>query len=144
MSRRARALSLATLLSGVVLATAPAGAEGEKKPPTVKELMKRAHAGQTSLLSSVGRGLRADPPDWPAIQRQTGELVEVGAFLGRNEPPVGDRASWERLAQAYRDQVKALDEAARKEDRRGAQSAKAKLDASCGACHRAHRRVEDP
>jgi mono/diheme cytochrome c family protein len=101
--------------------------------------MKRAHDGPASLLTSVGKALKADEPDWPDIQSRTRRLVEVTAAIDRTDPPLGEKESWEKLARAYLANVKALDEAAAKKDRTAARTAKAKIDASCGVCHKAHR-----
>jgi hypothetical protein len=134
-----RASGALVLLAGVALA-----ARADGKPPTVKEVMARAHDGPSSLLAVVGKALKADEPDWPAVQKRTGELAELVAGLEKNDPPLGDRESWRKLSRKYLDQARALDAAARERDRGAARSAKAKLDASCLDCHKAHRPPDDP
>lgn len=127
----------------VVVAAALATAQGEGKPPTVKEIMKRGHAGEASLLTAVGRGLKADAPDWDRLPKETKELVELGQALAKNAPPIGDKASWEKLTRAYLGHAEALDAAVRKRDRDAAQVARARLNASCKECHKAHRKQDD-
>ena len=141
MKRGVRAAGVAALV-GLAAMLAPAGAQGTKAP-TVKEIMKRGHGGPSSLLTELGRALKSDAPDWPGVRKRTGQLVELGTALGKNAPPTGGKSSWDRLTAAYLDNVKAFDAAAAKQDRAGARTVKAKIDASCVDCHKAHRKQDD-
>jgi hypothetical protein len=110
---------------------------------TVKDVMKKAHAGTNSLLANIGKDLKDDDPDWSDIQKETKELVDLGTALGKNDPPKGDKSSWDSLTKAYVANAKALDGAAQKKDKATAQSYQAKLAGSCKACHMAHRPPSD-
>jgi hypothetical protein len=105
---------------------------------TVKDVMKKAHAGPNSLLANIGKDLKDEDPDWSDIQKETKELVDLVTALGKNDPPKGDKESWQTMTKAYLDKVKALDAAAQKKDKATAQSSHAKLKDSCNACHKAH------
>ena len=110
---------------------------------TVKDVMKKAHAGPNSLLANIGKDLKDDDPEWADIQKETKDLVELGTALGKNDPPKGDKDSWKSLTKAYLDNAKALDAAAQKKDKATAQSYHAKLMGACKACHMAHRPSTD-
>src|SRR5437660_7605067 len=69
----------------------------QDKNPTVKEIMTRAHKGSGSVLTLLGRELKAEEPNWSDVQKQTKELLTLGGSLGKNEPPKGSTESWQRL-----------------------------------------------
>jgi cytochrome c556 len=142
MNRWAGVITGVVWLGVVTLVMAPAGIGNERKPPAVRDVMKRAHEGPKSLLASIGRALKAEQPAWAAVQKDTAELVELSGLLVTTAPPQGERESWQKLTSAYRDGARTLDEAARKQDRQAARVAKARIDASCRACHQAHRKPE--
>jgi cytochrome c556 len=107
--------------------------------PTIKEIMTKAHKEGSGLLADVGKALREDEPDWDDIQKETKELVELGTALGKNDPPKGEKDSWERQTKGYLDKVKTLQAAAERKDKPASQAAFTKVRTSCGACHMAHR-----
>jgi hypothetical protein len=129
---RGAVLAAVVLLAGSVLAATP----------TVKDIMGKAHKGPNSLLANIGKDLKADEPDWDDIQKETKELVELGTSLGKNDPPQGDKDSWDKLTKSYLEGVKTLDSAAQKKDQKGAQSAQAKLaqPKTCMDCHQVHKK----
>jgi hypothetical protein len=109
------------------------------KDPTIKEIMTKAHKGGDALLSTLGKDLKADSPDWDKIQKETKDLVELGTALGKNDPPKGDKDSWVKLTMAYLDTAKDLDGAAGKKDKDTAAADQKKLAGSCMNCHKAHK-----
>jgi cytochrome c556 len=109
---------------------------------TVKDVMKKAHAGPNSLLANIGKDLKDDDPDWPDIQKETKDLVELGTALDKNDPPKGDKDAFHRLTKAYLSNVKALDAAAQKKDARTALSYQGKLMQSCKECHTSFRPMD--
>lgn len=135
---------IVTLTVGTLLLGALGGqSQGVKKSLTIKEVMKRSHAGPSCVLTETGRALKVESPDWASVQKLTRELIDLGTDLTKNAPPTGDKAAWDKLTQAYLDNVKALDMATTRKDRAAAQAAKAKIDTSCTACHKAHRKQDD-
>ena len=109
------------------------------KDPTIKEIMGKLHKGANAPIGLIKKDLQEDDPDWDEIKKMTKDFVTLGAALGKNEPPMGETDSWKKLTKKYYDNAKALDDAAKGKDKRGALSAQAKLAGSCAACHRAHR-----
>jgi cytochrome c556 len=65
--------------------------------------------------------------------------VELATALCKNQPPKGDRASWDKLTKQYLENAKKLNDAAAEHDRAAALAVRAKLGGSCTACHRFHR-----
>jgi cytochrome c556 len=110
------------------------------KLPTIKEIMHKAHQGPNSILPTVGKDLRnSDGPDWDEIKRAAKELVRLGTALGKNEPPKGEKNSWQKLTKAYVESAKALLSAAEKSNQAAAELARKKLQSSCTGCHKSHR-----
>jgi cytochrome c556 len=131
-------VSVLSLLAVAILATTPAGAEDEKTP-SIKHVMNKLHKGANSPLGHLKTALKSDSPDWRKVQKSSKQFVALGSTLAKNEPPKGDRAGYEMLANAYHDDAKALDDAAAKEDLAATRSAFGKLSTSCKDCHTAHK-----
>lgn len=138
MNRLVYLASGLTLLAVLALVTGPAVAQ---KEPSIKEIMTKAHKGGNSIIASVGKELRGDEPDWADIQSQSKELVKLGTSLGKNEPPRGDRQSWDKLTKDYLKNAKALNAAAQNKDKAAAMAAHRRLGESCKNCHKAHKPI---
>src|SRR5262245_32490576 len=128
------------LLAAVALAILPAAA-ADKAAPTIKEIMSKLNK-PNGLRPNLGQDLMDDEPNWEEIQNETKHFVELVEALGKNTPPKGDKASWDRLTRAYADKAKAMDAAAKKKDKPGALAAHQKLSSNdfCKQCHDAHRK----
>jgi hypothetical protein len=105
---------------------------------TIKDVMTKAHKPK-GLLPALRKALNSGEPDWATIQKQTKELATLARTLGKNDPPKGERESWEKLTKAYTNNAEALEAAAEKEDKVSARAAQAKLSGSCLTCHKAHK-----
>jgi cytochrome c556 len=138
MRRLVCGASVLALLLLAALATSPAGA-GDEPTPTIKDVMRKLHKGANSPLARLKKDLGAPAPNWKAVQDTTKDFVILGAALGKNDPPRGEAAGYKKLADAYFTNAKALDDAAKAEDKAAAQAAYRKLSASCKSCHQAHR-----
>jgi hypothetical protein len=132
-------VGLAVLAVTAAWATLPARADDQDKPPSVKEIMTKAHKGGNSILGTLRKDLQSPNPDWPDVQKKTKELISLGTSLGKNEPPQGEKSSWERMTRLYLDQVKALDKAAQKQDKQATGASLRRLTGLCMACHQVHR-----
>jgi hypothetical protein len=111
-----------------------------EKMPTIKEIMGKAHKGPNSILPNVGKDLRdSNGPDWDEIKRSAKELVSLGKALTKNEPPKGEKSSWQKLTKAYTESAQALLTAAEKQNKSAAESAQKQLQSSCTGCHKSHR-----
>jgi cytochrome c556 len=106
---------------------------------TIKDVMDKLHKGKTAPLAKLKTALKAESPDWSKVQELTKDFVKFGAFLEKNDPPRGEKADFEKLAKAYHTNAKALDDAAKSEDKDKAQAALSKIGASCKTCHSAHK-----
>jgi hypothetical protein len=94
--------------------------KGDKPKHTIKQVMKEAH--KSGLWKKVAAG-KATPEE----QKQLAELYES---LAKNEPPKGDKKSWEEKTSAL---VKGAKEA---QEGKGEALGKA---ANCMACHKEHK-----
>jgi hypothetical protein len=110
-----------------------------KKVPSIKAIMKRANDGDESLFGQVGTELMANEPNWANIRTKTKELLSLADSLGKNTPPKGTKESWMKMTQQYAANLKALDDAAQKKNKDGADAAHQKLITSCNGCHRLHK-----
>ncbi len=106
---------------------------------TIKEVMDTLHKGDSAPLAKLKKAMKAESPDWSEVQKLTKDFEKYGAFLEKNDPPRGEKADFEKLAKAYYKNAKALDDAAKAEDKDKAQSALNKIGASCKNCHAAHK-----
>jgi hypothetical protein len=132
---------LLTVVGMLVALSVPVGAQDEK-PLTAKEIMGKLNKGPNSLCPTIGKDLRADPPAWEQIQKETKDFAALAGALTKAKPPRGEQESWDKLCKAYAESATALDEAADKKDKKAVQAAHAKLAdmKSCKACHSAHRK----
>src|SRR5260370_2025306 len=128
-----RSTCLASLLAVLIVA-----ARADEPKPSIKEIMGKLHKGANAPLAKLKTALKADTPDWKEVQDLSKDFVILGAGLAKNEPPRGDKSAFERLAVAYFQNAKALDDAAKSEDRQKAQAALNRIGASCKTCHSAH------
>lgn len=107
--------------------------------PKVADIMKKAHKTKTGLRDQITVEVEKGTQDWPEIQKKTKELVTLASALGKNEPPMGEKASWKKLTGEYLEDAKALDQAAGKKDAKAVAAANAKLGKRCLGCHTNHR-----
>jgi cytochrome c556 len=101
--------------------------------------MGKLHKGATSPLIKLKSQLKAESPDWPKIQAEAKQFVNLGASLSKFDPPRGEASGYKSLATNYYNNAKALDAAASKQDAAGTKAAFSKLNASCKECHTAHK-----
>jgi hypothetical protein len=111
----------------------------DDKPPSIEDIMTKAHKGGNSLIASVGKGLRTPTPDWDSLHQKTQELVTLGSALGKNTPPKGEKASWDKLTSLYVTNAHKLDEAVAEKNKNDATAAHRRLTGSCKTCHNAHK-----
>jgi cytochrome c556 len=127
----------AALAVGLVWAGGLAAADD--KPASIKDIMTKAHKRGTGILMVVGTELRKPSPDFDALAPKTKQLADLGGQLAKNDPPKGEKESWQKLCKQYEDTAKALNDAVTAKDAASAKTAQGKLGKSCMACHQAHR-----
>ena len=122
----------------VLVGAATAGAfEGET--PTIKAVMTKLHKGSKAQSSVLKAQSEAATPDWDAIQKTTKDFVILGAALGKNDPPKGEKESWKALSTKYFADAKALDDAASARDLAALKAAQKAMSGACKSCHNVHR-----
>jgi cytochrome c556 len=129
----------ASLLGVLVVGALVLSQPSKPNTPTVKEIMTKAHKGGNALITKLSRELREDKPNWQDIQEQTTQLVNLGKFLAQNDPPRGEKESWQRYTREYLQNAKKLDDAAQVKDKETASALRDKIGRSCSGCHRFHR-----
>jgi hypothetical protein len=127
-------VSTIALLSTSVLLRAD-----DEKTPSIKTVMQKLHKGAKSPLAKLKTGLKQDSPDWKNLQNLTKDFVILGASLAKSDPPKGEAKAYKKLADAYFENSKALDDAAKGRDKPKAEAAFKKVSTSCAACHKAHK-----
>ena len=122
----------------VPVAAATVGAF-EDKPADTEAIMKALFKGGGSKSASLKKQTEAASPDWPAIQKTTQEIADLGATLGKGEPHKGDKESWKTLTGKFAKDTAALDKSADAKDLTSLKAAQKTLGASCKSCHNTHR-----
>ena len=64
---------------------------------------------------------------------------KYGDALPKSDPPRGKKEAYEKLAKAYAASAKSFEEAAERENLKGARDAFKKISGSCTTCHKSHR-----
>ena len=125
------------MVAGLVAATA--GSSSDEETPSIKKVMQTLHKGKTSPLNTVKTALKGDSPDWTKVQKEAKLFATYGAALPKNDPPRGDKESYEKLAKACASAGEALESSAKKEDLKGARDAFKEISNLCAACNKDHR-----
>jgi cytochrome c556 len=113
-------------------------AQGDKSPD-IKEIMGQLNK-PTGLYYNIGAELKSDTPDWAEIQPQAKEVAKLAAALGKNKPPKGDVAAWEKRTKEYAANAAALQKAIAAKDKPAAKAAFDKMGGNlCMTCHKAHK-----
>ncbi len=138
MKRLAHASACLALLALMCLALAPAGAQDEKVPD-IKAIMGKLNKGPRAMTATLRKDLADDEPDWNKVQKDAKEFARLAKMMSKNEPPKGEKESWEKLTKQYAEYAKALSEAADKKDKAAAKAAHGKLSTACKSCHSQHK-----
>src|SRR5947209_16573397 len=96
MKRLAHASAWLALFALMCLALSPAGAQDDKVPD-VKAIMGKLNKGPKALTSTLRKDLAAGEPDWDKVQNDAKEFSRLAEMMGKNEPPKGEKASWDKL-----------------------------------------------
>ncbi len=132
--------SVLAVLAFACLAAGTAGAsDDDEETPTIKTVMEKLHKGAKSPVNNLKAALKGNSPDWESVQKEAKLVKKYGDALPKNDPPRGKKEAYEKLAKAYASSAKSLEEAAEKENLKGARDALKKIQGSCTACHKSHR-----
>jgi len=127
------------LLTGFAVAAlcVAVDAADEKKPPTIKEVMKAVAAKETGLCGQCAAAAKAEK--WEDAQKLAKKMAECASALPKNKCPLGDAESWAKLTKQYAAQAEAVSKAAESKDTEKFNDALKTFTGSCKACHEAHR-----
>jgi cytochrome c556 len=128
---------LVLILAGLV--SGPVGATSDEETPTIKKVMKKLNQGKNAPIGKVKAALKGDSPAWPEIQKEAKVIATLTAALPKNDPPRGEKDSYDKLAHAFAAAAKSLEESAEKEDLKGSRDALKKISTSCMPCHQSHK-----
>lgn len=106
--------------------------------PDIETVMKKVNSGR-GLQKALSKDLQDNKINWDAATKKAKEMNELIDCLAKNDPPKGDKKSWEKLTKEYSANAKALSTACEKKDKSGATAAIGKMGRSCKACHDAHK-----
>lgn len=137
--RQAKRWAVAAAVAAALLVVYNATAGTQNDTPTIKDIMVKAHKGNTSLVSTIGRQLQMPKPDWDAISDEAKSLAELGVALGKNKPPKGTQESWDLLTKKYNDTTQMLVTATADKDKNKSLMAQRVLAQSCMGCHSRHK-----
>ena len=132
-------LTILGMAAAVIMVASVAGARDDKKPHTIKEVMGKVNKKGSGLINVVKSDLSKETPDWDKVQGNTKTIVEYVSDMGKNDPPKGDKAAWQKTTKEYTDHAKALDQAAKDKDLAAAKKSNGAMLKSCGGCHGAHK-----
>jgi cytochrome c556 len=114
------------------------GVAGAADTPDIETVMKKVNSGK-GLSKAIAKDLQESRVNWDAVTKKSKEMLELVDCLAKNDPPKGDKKSWEKLAKEYATSAKTLNTACEKKDKSGATTALGKMGRSCKTCHDAHR-----
>lgn len=121
-----RTVTIAALLATTFsLSGMFAFSQEQEELPSIKQIMKEAHKKPKQLLKKVATGKASDA--------EKAELVKLYVAMAAQQPPKGDKASW--------DEKNTLLVAAAKAAQKGEPDADKQLTkaANCASCHKAHK-----
>lgn len=123
------------LFAGVAVLSVAATAADEK--PTIKEIMKKGHAGPKSILSGLKTQVKAGK--WEDATSGANTLKSFGEALAEQTPSKGDAESWKKHAATYKTNTAAVADAVGKKDATASAAALGKIGMSCAGCHKEHK-----
>jgi len=133
---RLTVLAGALALAVLVTATVQADGEKEKKVPTIKEIMKATH-GKNGFRAKYEKAYKAE--DWKEAAKIAKDWEACAENLAKNTPPKGGKEDWEKQANAYTKNLKTLEEATEKMEKKRIQGSLGYVGSSCKKCHTEHR-----
>jgi cytochrome c556 len=131
------AVCACTVLAVGLTLTLAAGPPDDSE--SISDIMKALHKGAQSPLAQLKTALKAETPDWTAIQDAAKVYAKHAPDLPKNDAPKGDSAAYKKLAEAFASSAEKLGTAAEKKNVADARSAFDTLAKSCMECHKAHK-----
>ena len=121
------------------LVSGPAGASSDDETPSIKKVMSKLHKGKNAPLKQAQGSPERRFARLGGGSERGQALRDLRRALPKNDPPRGEKESYEKLAKAYASAAKSLEESAEKEDLKGSRDAFKKISTSCMPCHKSHK-----
>jgi cytochrome c556 len=118
---------------------ATVGAFVDETPDTEAVMKGLFKKGSGKFNTVLKKQVDASPTDWPAVQKTTKEIAELGGALVKGEPQKGDKESFKKLASKLGENTKALHDAAEAKSLEKIKAAQKAIGGSCKSCHDVHR-----
>ncbi len=118
--------------------------DNKEQPLSIKEIMKKAHGGRTSLYAIAWNDIHHEPPNWERARKNLAEMVRLCSQLTKSEPPKGSKESWQKFVQLYLDNAKVVQENLEKTNAAESRTSYDKLLKTCKMCHDAHKPAANP
>jgi hypothetical protein len=132
---------LRSLLAVCFLVTVIAPVWADDPVPEIGDIMKKLNNKKAGIHGKLKDLVKEKDPKWEDIAKKSKEYKTLIDALGKNKPPQGDQASWDKLTKAYAESGAKFVTAAEKKDKEAAFKALTTIDQSCAACHKEHRPV---
>ncbi len=100
----------------------------------ISEIMKKSF-GKGGLKAGVTAAVKSG--QWDEATKLAKEWVGLGAALGKNQPPKGEAASWEKQCAMFATNTKNILKACEEKDAKAALKAVGSFN--CAGCHKAHK-----
>jgi cytochrome c556 len=137
MASMARRVATCVAVGGLALVlTAAAAADDKEKKYTISQIMKKGH-GAKGLLKGIDAHVKGGM--WDEAKTDATLLKAFGEGLGKNSPERGDAESWKKLTGDYKENTKAVYDAAEKKEAKGVTDGLKKIRGSCKTCHDSHK-----
>jgi hypothetical protein len=120
-----------------LFAVSTASFAADEKKLTIKDCMK--FQGKNGLANKVNADAKAEK--WEDAQKKSAELKKFGEAIGKNDPPMGSKESWEKLTKKFKEEAEAVDTAAQAKKAGDVDKAVKALLAgtNCQNCHKEHK-----
>lgn len=106
--------------------------------PGIEEIMKKVNGKKAGLHGKLKEGLKAGTPDWDKLAKNSEEYKKLIEGLGKNNPPKGEKSSWTKLTDKYKENAGKVNDSIGKKDKEAAMKALGAIEKSCGECHKLH------
>jgi hypothetical protein len=129
------------LVTGLLAARAWTLAADGARTPSIRAVMHKQYRVTYAPFKVIEKELDAPAPDWDKVAEAARDFVALGAYLDKNEPKWGEKASWQQFTALHMKEAKEMERAADQRDRAALGAVHRRIETACDACHDAHRRT---
>jgi hypothetical protein len=128
------------LLVVLAIVIALAGGAAQERIPSIRAVMHKQYRVTLAPFIIIKKELASPAPDWDKVAEAARDFVALGAYLDKNEPKWGEKASWQKFTSLHMNEAKEMAHAAEVHDRAALAAIHRQIETACDACHDAHRR----